>query len=205
MEKSQRFYNLVKSGKYLFHLHTVLTDGKITLQEYFEYAQEKQITLIFTEHIRRQPEYDWKEYVRVVHSYGHLAGFEAKILPTGKLDIPDEALNFSDVIGVAVHSFPEDVELTSQLKKALQDYSQNDVPLVWVHPYTTSSEKKYKKEDYIKKVMEGFENKVYLEYNVRKENFSRKEVEELRKRYKIIIGYDIHEKNHFNLILQEPI
>ncbi len=200
MERSQKFYDVVKSGKYLFHLHTILTDGKLTLQEYFEYAKRKEITLIFTEHIRRQVKYDWKEYIEIVHSHGHLAGFEAKILPSGMLDIPDEALNFSDVIGVAVHSFPKDVELISKLRMVLRIYSQRDIPIVWVHPYTTILERKYKKADYIKEVMDGLENKVYIEFNVRKKNFSIEEVEKLKKHYNVIIGYDIHEKDHFNLI-----
>lgn len=199
MDKLQKFSRLISNKLYFFHLHTDLTDGKLTLEKYFEYASQKKIMLIFTEHIRREPTYDWKNYIALVHEHGHLAGFEAKVLPGGKLDIPAEALNLADVIGVAVHSFPKEKELILSLRGVFEKYSRTNFPVVWVHPYTSNIEKQYAKSLYIEEVMRGFESLVYVEFNVKKKNFSKTELNTLSKKYNTIIGCDAHTKEDLKL------
>jgi hypothetical protein len=47
------------TGRYLFHLHTTYTDGKVAVPQYFDLAQRTRLDrLIFLEHIRAQPGYD---------------------------------------------------------------------------------------------------------------------------------------------------
>ena len=83
-------------GRYLFHLHTTSTDGELTVRQYFEYASQQRIQrLIFLEHIRRNPQYDVEAFVGEVKENSQrcripaVVGFEAKLLPDGRLDILD--------------------------------------------------------------------------------------------------------------------
>src|ERR1035437_6033754 len=100
------------SGSYLFHLHTRYTDGALSPNEYFEFAQQHGYQrLIFLEHIRRSPKYDVSQFIseiRECESRFEVAatiGFEAKVLPGGDLDISDEHLKLAQVVGIAEHGF----------------------------------------------------------------------------------------------------
>jgi histidinol phosphatase-like PHP family hydrolase len=132
------------TGRYLFHLHTDFTDGRLTVQQYFEYASRHEIgRLIFLEHIRREPTYDVEAFVAQVREISvnagipAMIGFEAKLLPDGRLDISDTHLAMADVVGIAEHSFPDDLcLLQGALKTAVDRYTERppDQAIVWVHP-----------------------------------------------------------------------
>ncbi|HLN63416.1 MAG TPA: hypothetical protein VK464_17915 [Symbiobacteriaceae bacterium] len=132
------------TGRYLFHLHTTYTDGKVPVRDYFAYAVQSGLDrLIFLEHIRAQPRYDVGQFTAEVQGcaaeFGMraLVGFEAKLLPGGALDISDEHAAQAEVLGLAEHGFPGDYALwRSSLCMALERYAATypDKPLVWVHP-----------------------------------------------------------------------
>lgn len=129
------------TGRYLFHLHTPVTDGQVAVREYCEVAlRERLDRLIFLEHIRTAPTYDVDQFTAAVRSCAAafgipaLVGFEAKVLPGGALDISPQHLAQADVLGIAEHGFAGDVAAWSDaLHRALgADYGAR--PVVWVHP-----------------------------------------------------------------------
>ena len=132
------------SGRYLLHFHTVATDGKLTVAEYFQYAREQGLDrLIWLEHIRRQPTYDVAALVVEVRRRSEetgiaaTLGFEAKVLPDGGLDLSEEHLVLADVIGLAEHGFKGSAEdLEHAISTAFERYRgfrQRGV-MIWVHP-----------------------------------------------------------------------
>lgn len=131
-------------GRYLFHLHTTYTDGQLRVPDYFAFAQQERIDrLIFLEHIRAQPSYDLERFVTEVQEGAaasgipaHL-GFEAKLLPGGALDISEQHAERAEVIGIAEHGFPADLDLwRTSLRTALEEASVRypGKQVVWVHP-----------------------------------------------------------------------
>lgn len=131
-------------GSYLFHLHTRLTDGELSVTDYFDFARNHAIkNLIFLEHIRRNPSYDVAQLVLDIKEHaasydiGGTIGFEAKLLPDGSLDIDDDYLTFASVIGIAEHCFPPDIDLLRTVFTcAIERYRSlaSSICLVWVHP-----------------------------------------------------------------------
>ena len=131
-------------GRYLFHLHTVATDGALAVEDYFRFAREAQYQhLIFLEHIRTCPLYDVDAFAAAVreaaarYSVRASVGFEAKVLPDNTLDISAAHFRMADVIGIAEHGFrggPD--QLVHALECCFARYSQESGPaeLVWVHP-----------------------------------------------------------------------
>ena len=105
-------------GRYLFHVHTPYTDGEISVAGYFDHARRLGFDhIIFLEHIRREPKYDVAAFAEEVRRTSHergiraTLGFEAKLLPAGRLDISDEHIAIAEVVGIAEHSFPDDFAL----------------------------------------------------------------------------------------------
>jgi putative hydrolase len=137
-------FNHIFRGNYMFHLHTTFTDGKLSVRDYFEYAASHAVDqLIFLEHIRREPSYDVDAFIDEVRENSRtfriagVIGFEAKLLPDGELDITKRHLSLIEVLGIAEHSFPDNLQmLQSAFKKAVDTYSlvRADLPVVWVHP-----------------------------------------------------------------------
>ena len=131
-------------GRYLFHLHTTSTDGELTVRQYFEYASQQRIQrLIFLEHIRRNPQYDVEAFVGEVKENSQrcripaVVGFEAKLLPDGRLDILDRHAAMASVLGIAEHGFPDDIQmLQTAFMHAVDTYSDRMPPdrVIWVHP-----------------------------------------------------------------------
>lgn len=142
--RSSNFGNSLRKRKYLFHLHTNYTDGQISVEEYFAFAISHKVDLlVFLEHIRREPTYDWVEFHHLVRKHSEAfavlakVGFEAKILPSGDLDIPPSALKLADYVGIAEHAFPGDAEdieraFYSVLERYVLQYPS--IQFVWVHP-----------------------------------------------------------------------
>lgn len=135
------------SDRYLFHCHTTATDGKLAVEDYFGFASRNRVDrIIFLEHVRRIPSYDCSALIADVAAASKRwaieasVGFEAKLLPSGCLDIDEDTYSQAPVVGIAEHSFPPDVAL---LKAALQKSVEwcrsvaRNKTLVWVHPGTT--------------------------------------------------------------------
>lgn len=91
-----------------YHIHANLTDGKMSVEQIIDLAHEKGIEQIaITEHIRRQPTYDWFKLRDTVKHLDKtvLVGVEAKVLDEeGTLDCPEDILNESDLVLGSVHS-----------------------------------------------------------------------------------------------------
>jgi len=136
--------NSIFQGRYLFHVHTWATDGKLNVDDYFRFARDRGIDrIIFLEHIRRVPTYDVDAYVTAVKAGSHefgvsaLAGFETKILPDGSLDIDEKHANAAEALGIAEHSFAGDSDqLAGALTACFLRYDRLRAVrgLVWVHP-----------------------------------------------------------------------
>lgn len=132
------------NGKYLFHVHTSHTDGKLKVQDYFDFAEKGGYEkIIFLEHIRHDLDYDVgrfsQEIAECSDKYGILGilGFETKILPDGRLDIRSNHLEIAQVIGVAEHGFPDDINiLTHAFYNVIAAATQllPSTHVVWVHP-----------------------------------------------------------------------
>ncbi len=132
------------TGRYLFHLHTTYTDGKLTFSDYIKWGRAHDIDrLIYLEHIRSNPNYDVRRFINELKESAtptglpvHL-GFEAKILPGGRMDISDVHAAQAEVIGMAEHSFQGDFDLWRiSIETALAYYSkwQDEKHMVWAHP-----------------------------------------------------------------------
>jgi len=111
-----RYRELFATGDW--HVHTSYTDGKSTVAEMCSRAEELGIPLLaFTEHVRRKLDYDFNALLEEIdaarsrHDMVILSGCEAKVLPDGSLDAPDEVLETVDYPIFAFHSFPDDVDL----------------------------------------------------------------------------------------------
>lgn len=132
------------SGSYLFHFHTTLTDGSLSINEYFAQARTREVSqIIFLEHIRRNPTYDVAAFIREIECCESLfgipavIGFEAKILPDGMLDICDEHAELAQVIGIAEHGFTGETQaLASSFEAIIHSYRRRfpNAVLVWAHP-----------------------------------------------------------------------
>src|SRR5215472_3981079 len=92
-------------GQYLFHVHTPYTDGHLTAAEYVDFAEKSGAdTVVFLEHIRREPRYDvdrFSEEVRVAGDGKAVQTdirFEAKLLPHVDLDISKDHLSAEAVV-----------------------------------------------------------------------------------------------------------
>jgi histidinol phosphatase-like PHP family hydrolase len=141
MDKHARFKAFVEAGRYWFHLHTTLTDASLTIPDYADLAREAGIAgLGFLEHVRARPSYDTAEFLRSVRRHfadraeNVLAGFEAKLLPGGRLDIRNADVERADVLDIAEHGWRGGpAELEEALLQCVERYSAS-CPLVWVHP-----------------------------------------------------------------------
>lgn len=98
-----------------FHIHSNITDGSSSLEEYVTKALELHLhEMAFTEHVRRSSSWYpsfvekveqlrelYKNKIRIYH------GIEAKILNLdGDLDATDEMLDTAELILGSVHTFP---------------------------------------------------------------------------------------------------
>lgn len=122
-----------------WHIHTSFTDGKNTIYDYAETANELQIPLLaFTEHVRKNLDYNYDDFLKEISfakkKFPHiilLSGIEAKVLPDGGLDCPEGVLEKADYKLFTFHSFPENLEVYfSSVKNVIRNYNVD----AWAHP-----------------------------------------------------------------------
>lgn len=192
-------------GEAVFHIHSSLTDGNNTVGEYCEFFKKTGEILVFVEHIRKRPSYDFSEFIETVHREGHLAGFEAKLLPNGDLDLPEEALEKADLLAVAIHSLELSClnNLINCLKNAFSVYSLR-LPLVWVHPMSSKVESSLVTDKmlYLREVLDGFKSRIGVEHNLRHIPFQKSEIDLISQNNPVIKGYDAHSVREL-LLLRE--
>lgn len=118
IQSLEEFKELISNRNYIFHLHTNYTDGLNSVYDYFIYAFEQNIDLIiFTEHVRKDLRYNFYDLINEIKcqekrfkKIKSLIGCEAKLLPGGYLDIPENILALIDLVCFACHSFPYNVD-----------------------------------------------------------------------------------------------
>ncbi|WP_292520586.1 PHP domain-containing protein [Methanoculleus sp.] len=136
MKVWQKYSQYLLSGEW--HIHTDYTDGKGSVADYCRRAAELGIPLVaFTEHIRRNPGYDFQAYLedidraREQYDLFILSGCEAKVLPDGTLDVEDNVLEQVDYPIFAFHSFPQDIDVYLD---AFYHVLKNPRINTWAHP-----------------------------------------------------------------------
>jgi DNA polymerase (family 10)/putative hydrolase len=93
--------------------------------------------LAFTEHVRRDLQYDFKQFLVEIEQARSrfnlliLSGCEAKVLPGGQLDIADWVLQEVDYPVFAFHSFPSDLQEYLRSLRVVLSYVYVNT---WAHP-----------------------------------------------------------------------
>jgi len=191
-------------GKYLFHLHTTFTDGRITVPEYFEFAIKSGVTrLVFLEHIRRVPSFSISEFMNQIvraskeYDFPYTIGFEAKIVPPGNLDISDHDTDIADVIGIAEHDSSMDLcNMKETLFRVIDKYSflTRKKEIVWVHPglFLKQNHLLIREMDWYKTALRYAVTKgIRIEMNLRYQLPS-SDISTIIPRDNIVIGADAH-------------
>jgi len=201
------------SEPYWFHLHTTYTDGVLSVEDYFKAARQYGInSLVFCEHIRRNPDYDVTALIQEVklcaaeyQMQAHV-GFEAKILEDGELDISPEHLELAEVIGVAEHGFPPNLTLFmtawEEVMESMKEVAK-EKDVIWVHPglfFRKNRLMMTHEEEYHQMLKKAVEYGIHLEYNLRYNLIEKP----LYLKYPHILGLDAHSEEditrweHFN-------
>jgi len=171
-----RFEEALRRGHYLFHVHTNWTDAKSSLSDYCKAASSLGFqSIILTEHIRRKCTYDFQAFIKSVEEKRPICGVEiilgaeAKVLPGGSVDIPDEVLPEIEVLGIAEHSFEGNAAtLADSLIRTFKSLRDAEFPRVWVHPGLGLLRKKHASVSLFQEVLHAaLEYKVHIEFNLR--------------------------------------
>lgn len=189
-------------GRYLFHFHTTLTDGRLELEDYFSFAKKHEINQLITlEHIRKTPGYDPESFASDLKKHSEkwgidsFLGFEAKIMPDATINIDEELLEKCDVIGIAEHAFPDDAALYRDvLEKIFCSYPKKfpHIQFVWVHPGLWGQKKKMiDLDNHFKFFQLAIENNILVENNLRYHLPSQSVLDKLPDGSKVI-GADAH-------------
>jgi putative hydrolase len=137
MKAWQRYDRCLASGEW--HVHTSYTDGKNSVLELCQRASMLGIPLLaFTEHVRREPDYDFNRLLDDIEAARRsfpdmviLSGVEAKVLPDGGLDVRDDILDRVDYPAFSFHGFPPDRAL---YLKCLENAIRQERVNAWCHP-----------------------------------------------------------------------
>lgn len=174
-KRPAQFEELLKRGRYLFHVHTDWTDGKSSLPEYCETARRLGFqSLIVVEHIRKEASYDFAAFLnfverqRSIQNLEIVVGVESKVLEDGEVDMPDTISSCIEVLAIAEHAFKGDADtLAEALCRAFKHYSKGKIPCVWVHPGLKLL-RSFNAERAFKEVLQiALSNGVWIEHNLR--------------------------------------
>ena len=196
MKSWKRYIDYLSSAQW--HIHTKYSDGKDDILDYCQRASEIGIPLLaFTEHVRKDLSYDFNSFLEDIEAAKGefdliiLSGCEAKVLPSGELDIDEQILRAVDYPVFSFHSFPDDLGL---YVKCLKSALNNPYVNAWAHPGTLSGQK----IDLPESVLPGIfrlmkEKEVLLEIN-RKYDLPKERWVKMAKRYGVrtVKGSDVH-------------
>ena len=166
----KRYIPYLSSGSW--HIHTNLTDGKNNILEYCEEAIKRKIPLLaFTEHVRKELNYDFDNFLEEIEIARDkfpeliiLSGCETKVLSDGSLDIDNNLIKKIEYRIFAYHTFPKDRKLyLITLKKVIR----NKYICTWAHPglFLKSNAFEIKKEELVEIFKLMKKNNVLLEKN----------------------------------------
>jgi len=116
-------------------------EGENSVLELCEQAEKNGLKLIaFTEHVRKELDYDFNDIVRDVEEARKrfqnlkiLTGCEARVLLNGDIDVSDEVLKLCNVVVASFHWFPYHKK---DYVKALKKMLKNPEVDIWGHPTT---------------------------------------------------------------------
>lgn len=167
----RKYVDYLMEGEW--HIHTNYTDGKNTIHEYCQKAEELGIpVLAFTEHVRINLNYDFNNFLNDIEEAKDefdiiiLSGCEAKVLPDGELDVKEQILKEVDYPIFAFHSFPQNMNLYIEcLKNILRNHYVN----TWAHPGTFLTKNCFELSDEeIKKIFRLMEERnILYEINIK--------------------------------------
>jgi putative hydrolase len=196
MKSWKRYINYLSSAQW--HIHTRYSDGRNDIPDYCLRALEIGIPLLaFTEHVRKDLSYDFSSFLEDIEAARGefdlmiLSGCEAKVLPSGELDVDEQILRAVDYPVFSFHSFPDDLEL---YVKCLKSALMNPYVNAWAHPGTLSSRKIDLPEGELVEIFRLMrEKEVLLEIN-RKYDLPKERWVEMAKRcgVRTVKGSDVH-------------
>ena len=172
MKRWKKYENYLHSGDW--HVHTNYTDGKNTVFEYCEKAQENGLELIaFTEHVRRNLDYNFDDFISDVYSakdhfdLNVLVGCEAKVLDLrGALDVSKSVLDECEVVLGAFHKFKINKK---RYLTAIENMLKNLDVDIWAHPtlFAKNNGFELSQDDLLRIVNLCKEEGVLIERNIR--------------------------------------
>lgn len=136
----KRWHQYEHVPRIVAHVHTYRTDANLKINSAIYWAIMAGVDgLVFVEHIKRNPTYNWREFLREVHSARAVfpslqlyAGFEASLNEYGTLDAPSQALTEADVVYMAEHHIRE-LDEAAWYEAVLHGLQEPAVD-VWAHP-----------------------------------------------------------------------
>jgi putative hydrolase len=201
-ELLEKFKSVLKN-RYIFHLHTVYTDGSSSVEDYCRWASNNKFDgVVFVEHTRRKLSYDFNSFLRDVEiakrEFPHLdiwVGSEAKIIPGGQLDIPDSILARIKLVCFACHSFPDDIELYhTSFKTLFKDKRWKEYLRCWVHPGRFLKNRGFldKNWNILEDLIEvAIKEEIFIENNLKDKLLPHRIIIKIPPS-KLITGYDVH-------------
>lgn len=164
---------------------------------------------MFTEHVRKELKYSFFDFTSEIQNCGkkypevnYIIGVEAKVLPGGELDIPEEILNQISLIAFACHGFPDDVNLWfDSFSRLFENEKWKKYNRIFVHPGRFLVKRKWMQEqkDLLEKLIQkAISEGVYIEQNKREmlpPSFIKIPANNT------IVGFDIHRNDDFIKIL----
>lgn len=198
----QEEFDQLLANRYLFHLHTRYTDGKLDVADYFEFARKHEVkTIFFTEHVRKELKYDFRAFVAEIKEtelqFPGIRGVisaEAKVLPGGDLDIDQDTFGQLEVLCFACHGFPDDIALYFEsFQQLFSDERWKSIPRVFVHPGRFFKKRGWLNEENSERLHELLE--FAMSHGIRIEDNKREHLPPTIDRIPLpmqIIGYDIH-------------
>jgi histidinol phosphatase-like PHP family hydrolase len=141
-----------------YQMHTSFTDGKNSVDEMAERAAAIGLREIaITEHVREKLDYDYQKLAAEIDQAAEKykikiwKGVEAKILPNGKLDMPESLGLKIDLILGSVHSWPKEITIETAYRQLTASACQ-----IIAHP-------NYLSDDLIKEAI-NFDKPIEINY-----------------------------------------
>lgn len=173
MKKWKRFEGFLEDGD--CHVHTSHVDGENSVIEMCGQARKNGLRLIaFTEHVRKAMDYDFSTLLRDVEKARKrfpglmvLVGCEAKVLPDGLIDAPEEVLKACDIVIASFHNFPP---VKHEQTRALKAMLKNPEVDVWGHPGTFLNNCNLNRRETEEVIKLCKDNRVLIERSLKYEN-----------------------------------
>jgi len=167
-----QYASYLQTGQW--HVHTHYTDGSNSVADYCEKAATEGIPLIvFSEHVRKELGYDFGALLTDIEAARKqhpqliiLSGCEVKVNEYGELDVSKEVLEQCQIVLIAFHSFPKDI---NKYYKALKSVLAHPKVDIWAHPglFLKKNQLTLARNQTKELLDMAHSNKVLIEYNTK--------------------------------------